>query len=268
MNAFTKVAKPKHLGNVTANFIEDFVNARLKEGVAVATVNKELRHLKAALRWAQRRKILREAPDFAGLFVKDDLKKPVIIPEEDFVAIVQALKKPELVLVNRPAEWWRTFLYVAFYMGLRRGEALRLTWNSISFERLEARVLAQTSKGRKERVIPITAELAGVLKGWREVQGRTAPSDEVLPWPYDSYRPLYGDWHAIQNAAGIPDGQHYVPKNCRSACASALIAAGSSTVAVKDLLGHATVVTTENYYINAKPALRAAVDARKVVVVD
>ena len=33
---------------------------------------------------------------------------------------------------------------------------------------------------------------------------------------------------------------------------------------VKDFLGHQTVATTENYYINTKPALRAAGNARKV----
>jgi len=35
-------------------------------------------------------------------------------------------------------------------------------------------------------------------------------------------------------------------------------------VVVKDFLGHASVATTENYYINTKPALRAAAAARKV----
>ena len=38
------------------------------------------------------------------------------------------------------------------------------------------------------------------------------------------------------------------------------------TVVVKDFLGHATVATTENYYINTKPAMRAAAQARKVQV--
>lgn len=35
------------------------------------------------------------------------------------------------------------------------------------------------------------------------------------------------------------------------------------TVVVKDFLGRATVATTEIYYINTKPAMRAAVKARK-----
>ena len=43
-----------------------------------------------------------------------------------------------------------------------------------------------------------------------------------------------------------------------------MIAANVPTVVVKDFLGHATVATTENYYINTKPAMRAAANARKV----
>jgi integrase len=72
------------------------------------------------------------------------------------------------------------------------------------------------------------------------------------------------DADAIQESAGIAEGAHYVPKNCRSTCASELIANQVPTVVVKDFLGHATVATTENYYINTKPAMRAAAQARKV----
>jgi integrase len=133
---------------------------------------------------------------------------------------------------------------------------------------MEIRVLAPTSKGRKERVVPIAQAMAELLREWRESQRPTSVNEEVLPWPYDTYRALYEDWHTIQTKAGIPEGQHYVPKNCRSACASELIAAGVPTVVVKDFLGHASVTTTENYYINTTPALRAAATAREVRIVD
>ena len=36
------------------------------------------------------------------------------------------------------------------------------------------------------------------------------------------------------------------------------------TAVVKDFLGHAGVTTTERFYINTKPALRAAASMRKV----
>jgi integrase len=180
--------------------------------------------------------------------------------------MVAALKKPDLLLRKRPRAWWRVFLYVAYYLGTRRGEILGLTWDRILFDTLEVKVSAITSKGRKDRVVPMAPELANVLREWRATQGEFDPKAEVLPWPYPSYRQIYCDWHAIQAAAGIAEGEHYVPKNCRSSCASELIAAGVPTVVVKDFLGHATVATTEKYYINTKPALRAAALARKVKV--
>ncbi len=66
-------------------------------------------------------------------------------------------------------------------------------------------------------------------------------------------------------AAGIPEGENYVPKDCRSTCASELTANDVPTVVVRDFLGHASVTTTERYYINTKPALRAAAHVRKIV---
>jgi integrase len=264
LNAFTEAVKPRKLAKVSHAVLEDFADRRLREGSARATVNRDLRHVRAALRWAKRRGLISEAPDFKGVFVREDRKKPAIIPEEDFMAMVGALRKTDLALKRRSPEWWRVFLYVAYYLGLRRSEMLGLTWGHISFDTLEVRVMAASSKGRKERVVPMAPELGKVLSQWRENQGKVKSSDEVLPWPYDTYRQLYEDWHEIQKAAGIPDGEHYVPKNCRSTCASELIAANVPTVVVKDFLGHATVATTENYYINTKPALRAAASARKV----
>ncbi len=268
LGKFGAVAKPKRLAKVTHMTLEDFANKRLTQSAAVASVNRDLRHLGAALRWAKRRGYISDVPDFKGIFIRENRKKPVIIPEEDFMEMLKALRKPDLVLKNRPADWWRMFLYIAYYLGLRRGEILGLTWGRVSLETLEVHVLAPTSKSRKERVVPISPDMVKVFSEWQATQPDTKSNDPVLPWPHDTYRTIYDDWHAIQAAAGMPEGEHYVPKNCRSMCASELIAANVPTVVVKDFLGHATVATTENYYINTKPALRAAANARKVRLED
>lgn len=268
LTKFGEVAKPRQLAKVTHTMLDDFATKRLKQEAAVASVNRDLRHLKAALRWAKRRGYISEVPDFKGVFIREDRKQPVIIPEEDFMEIVKALKNPQLVLKHRPAEWWRVFLYVAYYLGLRRGEILGLTWDRVFLDTLEVHVVASSSKSRKDRVIGIPPEIGGMLRQWREKQPEAKGSDPVLPWPYSDYNNIYEDWHAIQKAAGIKDGEHYVPKNCRSSCASELIAANVPTVVVKDFLGHESVTTTETYYCNTKPALRAAANARKVRLED
>ena len=264
--AFGRYAKPRTLADIDIRMLERFVNARLKDEKRPAvppTVNKDLRHVRAALNWAKRRGLINNPPSFKGIFLREDREKPIIIPEEDFLAMVVALTKPNLALIKRSGEWWRVWLYLAYYLGLRRGELFGLTWESIDLTTSEVLVRAGSSKGRKDRVIPVQQEIVQMLKAWKE--DGEAGTVEVLPWPYDNYRPLYEDWHIIQTAAGIAEDDHYAPKNCRSSCASGLIAGGVPTIVVKDFLGHSSVTTTEKYYINTKPALRAAGSARKVV---
>ena len=270
LQAFYKTVKPRHPEDVDIAMLEDFTNARLeKDKIAPATVNKELRHVRATLRWAAARGYISGVPSFANVFVRVDECQPTIIPEADFIEMIKALQATELKLQYRTAEWWRVFLYLAFYLGLRRGELLGLTWGGVRFDNLEVVVRAITSKGRKDRVLPMSSALAKILCEWRDGQEKAqhVVEDPILPWPHDTYRQLYGDWHAIQKAAKIADDEHYVPRNCRSSCASELIAAGIPTVVVKDYLGHASVTTTERYYINTKPAMRATATAREVKVV-
>ncbi|PHS02178.1 MAG: hypothetical protein COA78_21755 [Blastopirellula sp.] len=49
----------------------------------------------------------------------------------------------------------------------------------------------------------------------------------------------------------------------RSTCGSELIEAGVPTMVVKDFLGHASVTTTEAFYVNTTTALRPAAEKRR-----
>lgn len=182
--------------------LEDHVNLRLKQGTARDTVNKELRHVKVALRWAVRRELIPSAPDFSNVFIRVDAKPPTTIPEKDFVAIVTALQSPDLVLEHCPKNWWRTFFYLAYYLGLRRGELIGLTWERVNFEEQEITVAAETSKGRKYRVLPLSPELIEILRQWKQEQNAPTAKSEVMPWLHDTYRSLYDDWHAIERRRG------------------------------------------------------------------
>lgn len=248
--------------------IEDFADRRLTSGAAPATVNRDLRHLKAALRWAARRSLIDAAPDFHGLFVREPRSAPTVIPESDFLALVQATQTDSTKMARRSGNWWRTFLYVSYYLGLRRGEALSLSWADVRLDTREVRVQAITSKGRKERVLPLSEKLAEIFRDWKQQSESNSLAAAVLPWPYDTHGPFYDDWNAIQDAADLPDGRRYRPKDCRSSCASALIASNVPTIVVKDFLGHASVTTTEGYYVNTKPALKAIAEARVVRTVN
>jgi integrase len=268
LDVFEKLARPKTLVSITSAVLEDFADQRLRDGLAPATVNRDLRHLKAALRWAVRRGLIASAPDFHGLFVREPKKSPTVIPEEDFLRLVRAIESPDTDLRRRESPWWRMFLYVGYYLGLRRGESLALSWEDVRLDVREVRVQAHTSKGRKERILPLSAPMTDLLADYWRTSGSPEPAAPVFPWPYDTDRPLYDDWKRIHRAAKLPAGRRYTLKHCRSSCASALIASNVPTVVVKDFLGHASVTTTETYYVNTKPSLRAVAEAREVRLTD
>ena len=53
LRAFTITAKPTYVRDVSLNMLEAYGNARLAKSVSPNSVNKELRHVRAALHWAR-----------------------------------------------------------------------------------------------------------------------------------------------------------------------------------------------------------------------
>jgi len=264
LDAFAKLMKPSLVNNVTTMTIEGFVRGRAEQAVEPATINKDLRHLRAFLRAAQRRRYLLQVPSFQSLFVKEDTRTPVVINDDDLAAIDAVLTDGLLTLQFRAVEWWRVFLWLATYLGLRRGEILGLTWAKVNLQTAEITVVSTVSKGRRDRTLPLAPQLLTLLQAWLATQGKIEATNEVLPLGDVKQRRLYDDWYRILKAAGLPLDRHFAPKHCRSTCASNLITAGVPTVVVKDWLGHASVTTTERFYVNTAPALRAAASARKL----
>jgi len=251
---FDRVMKAPLLSRITTATMEDYATKRVAE-VKAGTTNKELRHLRAILRWAKRRRYIREAPDFKHAFVREGQRHPVNVPVEVYNAMLAAI--PRVHFKHRSAGWWRVFLSIAYQLGLRRGELLGLRWSDVDLRAAELKVSWATSKSRKDRQLPLTDDLVDLLQNWRKEE----KSDRVLPWDREP-RSLYNDWNLIVAAAG-PEAAGVVPKNFRSSTASQLLLSGASTILVRDFLGHSTVAVLEKHYANVTSGLRLAAEARQ-----
>ena len=62
-------------------------------------------------------------------------------------------------------------LAVQFFVGLRPGEALGLDWSAVNFKDKTIRVLPETSKMRRSRIVPMNAALAAWLTPYRKTSG-------------------------------------------------------------------------------------------------
>jgi integrase len=192
-------------------------------------------------------------------FVREERKRPVVV--HDFDKVLKSLDKAVLRCCS--CEWWRVFLTLLHSLGCRRGELVRtnhspgLLWGNVDLQRATLKIVGESSKSRRERSLPLSPKLVSLLTAWRAAQGKVDYGDAVLP--YDGQvRRLYDDLRRIEQVAGVS----FTFKHLRSTCGSELIAAGTPTVVVKDVLGHSSVVTTERHYLDSGPSVRVALEKR------
>ena len=152
----------------------------------------------------------------------------------------------------------------AYAAGLRIAELAGLTLDSLDLGRGELRVLG---KGRKERAgllgRPARAALAGYL-----AEGRPALLGRARPGPAPDAvflnarggplgeRGMRYRLDAVFARAGAPEGTH--PHTLRHSFATHLLDGGADLRVVQELLGHASLATTQIYTHVSPARLRAA----------
>jgi integrase len=142
--------------------------------------------------------------------------------------------------------------------GLRRGEALGLTWGAIDLVREQIHVEAATSKSGQSRDIPMTAEARKVLGAWRNQRAPTDPRTYLFTLPDGKRLQSIGHktWGEVMAAARIKDFRFH---DLRHDYASRLVMADVDLYSVSKLLGHSDVSMTQRYAHLAPDYLKSAV---------
>ena len=158
---------------------------------------------------------------------------------------------PEKLLRNESLDAfqvWRDWLVLELLYGggLRVSELVALNYEAVDLSSGSARVLG---KGGKERICPLGAVAIAVLKKFRDRFARNGgPADPVLVT--SAHRRL--TVRAVQllvkkylALAGLP--QDLSPHKLRHSFATHLLNSGADLRAVQELLGHASLTTTQIY---------------------
>jgi integrase len=203
LNNFERVVRPVKMSAIRTATIDDFVARRRKDPgrkvgdlVSPATINKDLRHLRAALRWAKSRKYIAEVPEFG--MVKVYKRLVTFITPEHFAALYQACDAATLPR-QQPfpaADWWRALLVTAYMTGWRISELLALGRDDLDLDAGVAITRAEDNKGKRDERVklhPVVVEHLRKLAGFHP---------QVFPWPHNE-QTLYRQFAQIQEAAGI-----------------------------------------------------------------
>jgi integrase/recombinase XerD len=152
----------------------------------------------------------------------------------------------------------RALLELLYGAGLRISELTALDLDDLD---PVDRLVRVRGKGDRERIVPYGEVAAVALDGWL-VQGRPALAPRV-PAVFLNARggrlSRQGAWQRVKaNAERVGLVDRVTPHTLRHSFATHLLDGGADVRAVQELLGHASVTTTQIYTLVSRAALREA----------
>jgi integrase/recombinase XerC len=265
--AFT-VLEVLTVADLTGRDLAEYRVAVANTGAAPATQAQALAAMRSFLKWAK----TIEAHALPGEVVAQMLKTP----RSTVLKPYNVLSEPELGAMLRVAVNPRDRAIVAVMLGggLRVSEVVGLDVSDIQEDADgEAVLYVRMGKGRKDRAVPIRAEVTVYLRRYLAATARRLGGTGPLFTAEDrgaahrgprrlSSRAVGDLVEKYRKAAGIEDGKQISPHALRHTYALRALRAGANVVAVSKLLGHASISTTQRYVDHlAVSELRAAVAA-------
>jgi len=237
----------RYLSDIRPRHVEDYQQERAKVA-DFGTVNLELAQLKAILNAAVRWGYLMENPA-KGV-------RPLRLPEKEppFMTRDQVAR-----LYPACTGWLHTFVALALNTGLRLSEILALKWEDIDLRNRVVKVRSDeefTTKGKRNRMVPINDFLAGVLS--RVSRHITSPF--VIYNKGGASPKACKVWSRFKYAlkqAGLP---HFRVHDLRHTYGTTLAANGVDVVTIMKLMGHSDIKTTMRYLHSAPDRLKWAAE--------
>ncbi|MBV8981139.1 MAG: tyrosine-type recombinase/integrase, partial [Acidimicrobiia bacterium] len=188
---------------------------------------------------------------------------PKALSEEDVERLLGAV-----VGEDAAARRDRAILEVLYGTGLRISELVGLSLTDVS---LEEGLLRAYGKGSKERVVPVGRFASQALSAWLSQSGRGALTPERWARRGDAeavFLNARGGRLSRQGAWGIVRrygekvglGSRLTPHVLRHSCATHMLDHGADIRAVQELLGHASISTTQVYTRVSTERLRQVYD--------
>lgn len=217
------------LDEITVKVIEVWMAGRLRAGRSKSTLNQNRSALSVIFEWARREgewtgpnparaiKVFKVGPGRTRYLTPDEAAR----------------------LVMAAAPHLKVLLMLALHTGGRRGELLALTWHDVDIEAGVITFRRETTKSRKTRHVPMSADLIAFLRPlWK-------PDGPVCTF---EGRPLKRARKAFESArrrAGL--GKDVVLHTTRHSAASFFVQRGGSIYDLQKILGHCDIKLTERY---------------------
>jgi integrase len=248
-----RVFKDTRLSEVSPGLVRKYITERREDGVSPATINRELSLLKSILYAAEYDGLVASNP-IRGRRVK---KLEENNSREKLILDLNLTDEDLRRLVDSAVPHFKPILEIALVTGMRRGEILKMKWKDVDLRLGTIRVSAENSKTKRERFIPIDANLAAELDSIERKGDYVFMND----WTGKRRKDVDEAFRAACERAGIPSGRKngLTFHDLRHLAAYRLVKVTDIVTASK-ILGHASIQMTMRYVHPTDSDKRAAIE--------
>ncbi|MEW5798785.1 MAG: tyrosine recombinase XerC [Bacteroidota bacterium] len=232
-------------GTVDMSVIRAFLGMLLENGVAKKSVVRKLSSLRSFYKFLVRKKIVASNPTLNIVTPKVEKKLPQFVDKE---SMERVLSLPDNTTVHGARD--SAILELFYGSGIRLSELIGLKVSDIN---MYDRTLKVTGKGNKQRIVPCTKKAENAIKNYLTIR------KEMHPHIYNGSTILFTDdkgnalsphrVYAIVNSylREVAEVRQKSPHVLRHSFATHLLDNGADILAVKELLGHERLSTTQIY---------------------
>ncbi len=238
----------KQITEITHLFIKSWLSGMMSQGMDARSVRRKISALRTYFKYLMRHSIVSINPMIKVTSPKMSVKLPGFIEEKKMGEIVDKIldKKNE-----KNQQIATDILLTLYHTGIRLSELIHLEKRNINLSRSNLKVLG---KRNKERMIPMTEELKGILESYL---GQYPESPYVFNT--DSGKKLYPNFvyrHVREILSEHSTIKKKSPHVLRHTFATHLLNNGVDLNAIKEILGHANLSATQVYTHNSVERLK------------
>ena len=246
--AFTEERGSKALGDVRAvdvYLLRGWLGLLARKH-APASIARKVAAVRTWMRWLRRKRVIETCPADELSTPKVRRGLPTLLSVDAAREVVEAPRVDTTLGVRD-----RAVLELLYGSGLRLSELCGLDLHTVDLRQAEARVLG---KGNKERIVPLGQPCVEALSRWLQVRGEL-----VNPRRPEAANALFltvtgrrlagrGVGKLVSDYGKLGAGRADLhPHALRHTCATHMLDGGADLRAIQELLGHASLSTTQRY---------------------
>jgi integrase/recombinase XerC len=241
------------LKDISHSFVRSWLADLKGKGITSKSITRKISTLKSFFKYHLKTGDLETTPMANVISPKISKRLPVFIKEKDTERLIESL--------TESTEDWKTLnakmLIIFFYnTGMRLSELINLREKHLDLGRLQIKVLG---KGNKERIIPVSKDLVKNIEDYRQLKKKEFEKTEDVLLVTENGKKLYPKYAYLlvrQWLAGAGTLDKKSPHVLRHTFATHLMNGGASLNAVKELLGHSSLASTQIYTHNSIEKLK------------